>query len=97
MVLEAVCLQSTDEGCAEELGWAWEGQSRQAVEERLAKGLSTDLRVSVRRVVGPLWRQIYHSEEVGNGTLTRFPIPNHTGGLKRQNGFRTWFDAYSDV
>jgi hypothetical protein len=55
----------------------------------IAKGLNADLRVSMGKVAGPLWRQIYLSEKVGDGILTHFPIPNHAGGLKRQNGFKT--------
>lgn len=61
----------------------------------VAKGLNADLRVSVGKVAGPLWRQASLSEEMEDGILTHFP--NHAGGLKRQNGFKTCFDAYPDV
>lgn len=41
---------------------------------------------------------IYLHGETVDVSLTHFPIPNHTGGLKgKKNGFRAWFDTYPGV
>lgn len=104
MILEAICLQSKGcEGYAGGLGWAQEGQSRQAVQvskTNFSLGREASQRTECRpqsQCGKGCWATVEAElcREVGDGIY--FSIPNHPGGLKGQSCFKAWFDAYPDV